>query len=69
MVGIGALGADHLLARVSLVNFYGHPILDELVKPPPGTRVMDWRTAITGIRPGDLDSGKEVIHRWEIVEG
>ena len=40
------------LARISIVNYNGHVLLDTLVKPTH--RVTDYRTWITGIRHKDL---------------
>lgn len=48
-VGVGPEGKESALARVSLVNYYGHVILDEFVKPRE--KVTDWRTWVSGIRP------------------
>lgn len=53
------------LARVSIVNFHGHVILDTFVRPPEP--VTDWRTAISGVRPSDMataipfDSAREQV--------
>ena len=44
-------GAINGLARVSVVNYYGHILLDSLVKPPRGTRITDYRTKYSGITP------------------
>ncbi|KAK6203154.1 RNA exonuclease 4 [Scheffersomyces amazonensis] len=48
-VGVGPEGAESALARVSIVNFYGHVILDEFVKPRE--KVTDWRTWVSGVTP------------------
>ncbi|QLL34367.1 hypothetical protein HG536_0G02280 [Torulaspora globosa] len=48
-VGVGPEGKESALARVSLVNYYGHVILDEFVKPRE--KVTDWRTWVSGVRP------------------
>lgn len=40
------------LARVSIVNYFGNVVFDTLVKP--WAKVVDYREAITGIRPEDL---------------
>lgn len=53
MVGVGPQGEQSVLARVSLVNFYGQVVMDELVKPQE--KVTDYRTHITGITHGDLE--------------
>lgn len=41
-----------VLARVSIVNLFGHPILDKYVAPP--AKVTDYRTKYSGIRRKDL---------------
>lgn len=51
-VGVGPGGEQSELARVSIVNFHGHIIYDEFVKPRE--RVTDWRTFVSGIRPSDM---------------
>ncbi|KAL6949006.1 hypothetical protein ACO0QE_001488 [Hanseniaspora vineae] len=51
-VGVGPEGAESVLARVSIVNYYGHTVYDEFVKPKE--RVVDYRTWVSGIRPSDL---------------
>jgi RNA exonuclease 4 len=58
MVGTGPPPhLDHVLARVSLVNFHGEQIYDSYVQPPPTVRVHDYRTAVSGIRPHHLRAG------------
>lgn len=50
-VGVGS--DDRLaLARISIVNFYGHELLDAFVKPKE--RVTDWRTWVSGVSPKDM---------------
>jgi hypothetical protein len=56
MVGVGPDGEESALARVSLVNFNGTLLMDEYVKPLE--RVTDFRTAVSGITPKHLHSGK-----------
>ena len=51
-MGVGPEGSENALARVSLVNFHGHVILDKFVKPQE--KVVDFRTAVSGVRPSDL---------------
>lgn len=51
-VGVGINGTDSALARVSLVNFFGHVILDAFVKPQE--KVSDWRTWVSGVKPSDM---------------
>ncbi|KAJ3350251.1 3'-5' exonuclease [Entophlyctis luteolus] len=47
MVGVGPDGIESALARVSIVNFHGHVILDTFVIPRE--RVTDYRTHVSGI--------------------
>lgn len=51
-----------VLARVSIVNLFGHPILDRYVAPPGA--VTDYRTRYSGIRPKDLADAPE----FEVVQ-
>ncbi|KAK9469194.1 ribonuclease H-like domain-containing protein, partial [Lipomyces arxii] len=55
-VGVGHDGKRSVLARVSIVNFYGAVVLDEFVKPEE--KVTDWRTWVSGIRPSDMQNAK-----------
>lgn len=48
---------DHVLARVSLVNFHGEQIYDSYVLPQPGVKVEDYRTHVSGIKPDHLRQG------------
>ncbi len=57
MVGVGYLGQDSILARVSLVNHFGHCVYDKFVKPTE--KVTDYRTAVSGVRPSDVAHGEE----------
>lgn len=57
MVGAGADASEDVLARVSLVNFYGNVLLDAYVTPT--ARVTDWRTKYSGIRPSDVLNNPE----------
>jgi RNA exonuclease 4 len=54
MVGTGALGAQSTLARVSMVDWDGHVILDTFVKVP--VSVTDYRTHISGVTQQHLES-------------
>lgn len=51
-VGVGPEGKDSALARATVVNFFGHVVLDVFVKPQE--RVTDWRTWVSGVRPQDM---------------
>lgn len=53
MVGMGQLGEESVLARVSIVNYHGFVILDTFVRPKE--RVTDWRTWVSGVRPQDME--------------
>jgi RNA exonuclease 4 len=52
-VGVGPEGAESALARVSIVNFYGHVVYDQFVRPRE--RVTDWRTWVSGITPKHMN--------------
>ncbi|XP_034564260.1 RNA exonuclease 4 [Notolabrus celidotus] len=58
MVGVGHDGEDSILARVSLVNQFGKCIYDKFVKPTE--KVTDYRTAVSGVRPEDIQDGEDV---------
>lgn len=57
MVGVGPGGLDSALARVSAVNFHGQVLLDVYVKSPE--KVVDYRTAVSGIKPGHITPSHE----------
>ncbi|KAK1051373.1 3'-5' exonuclease [Friedmanniomyces endolithicus] len=58
MVGTGPPPhADNVLARASLVNFHGEQIYDSYVLPPPGIKVEDYRTHVSGIKPHHMKPG------------
>jgi RNA exonuclease 4 len=52
MVGVGPQGKISVLARVSVVDFYGHSLLDSFVRVEE--RVTDYRTHISGVKEADL---------------
>lgn len=52
-VGVGFEGKESALARVSIVNFYGHILLDTFVKPKE--KVVDWRTWVSGVTPRHMN--------------
>jgi len=54
MVGVGYGGYMSALARVSVVNWEGEVIFDAYVRP--ALPVTDYRTFVSGIAEGDLDS-------------
>ena len=58
MVGTGPPPhSDHVLARVSAVNYHGEQIYDAYVLPPPGIQITDYRTWVSGIKPHHLRPG------------
>ncbi|KAJ6216983.1 hypothetical protein RDWZM_008140 [Blomia tropicalis] len=57
MVGTGFDGSNSILARVSMVNLYGHCVYDKYVKPVE--EVTDYRTQVSGIRPENLVNGED----------
>ena len=65
MVGVGIDGKESSLARVSIVNFHGVVLLDEIVRQRE--RVVDYRTEWSGIRPGDMINGKPNSSRLDVV--
>jgi RNA exonuclease 4 len=54
MVGVGEDGVRSILARISLVDFYGNLLLDTFVKPTEP--VTNYRTFVSGVRPHNLNS-------------
>jgi len=63
MVGVGPMGEESTLARVSVVNYFGAVLLDEFVRQKE--RVTDWRTQWSGIRAKDMTNAKS----FEEVQG
>ncbi|NWR33815.1 REXO4 exonuclease, partial [Tachuris rubrigastra] len=57
MVGVGPKGEDSIVARVSIVNQFGKCIYDKYVKPTE--EVTDYRTAVSGIRPQNINAGED----------
>ncbi len=55
MVGVGPMGKESTLARVSVVNYFGAVLLDEFVRQKE--RVTDWRTQWSGVRARDMING------------
>ena len=60
MVGCGIDGSRSVLARASIVNYHGSTLYDCFVQPPDGEIVADYRTHVSGIRPGDLNSPRAI---------
>lgn len=66
MVGVGPR-KQSALARISMVNQFGHTIYDKFVLPDEP--ITDYRTFVSGIRPGDLKDGLPIeIARREVEE-
>ena len=58
MVGTGPPPSlEHVLARVSIVNYHGQQIYDSFVQPVTGVNITDYRTFVSGVRPTDLRVG------------
>ncbi|NXI51440.1 REXO4 exonuclease, partial [Chloroceryle aenea] len=57
MVGVGPQGEDSIVARVSIVNQFGKCVYDKYVKPTE--EVTDYRTAVSGIRPENINTGED----------
>ena len=58
MVGIGEGGTQSALARVSLVDYYGHVILDTFVTIEE--EITDYRTSVSGITPELLSASYSI---------
>uniref|UniRef100_A0A0N5C3N2 RNA exonuclease 4 n=1 Tax=Strongyloides papillosus TaxID=174720 RepID=A0A0N5C3N2_STREA len=54
-VGVGHMGSEDLLARVSIVNYLGQTIYDKYIKPE--VPIVDYRTKFSGIKPSSLTMG------------
>jgi RNA exonuclease 4 len=68
MVGVGRQKSS-VLARVSLVDYRGIAIFDTFVRVEE--KVTDYRTAVSGVRPQDLESPNAMDYgtcRW-VVQG
>ena len=55
MVGVGYMGHESALARVSIVNYYGETLIDKYVKPR--REIVDYRTPYSGITSKHLENG------------
>jgi len=55
MVGVGEMGLENMLARVSIVNQLGECLYDKYVKPTEP--IVDYRTAVSGITEQHLQNG------------
>lgn len=52
-------GRNEALARVSVVNYYGHVLMDKFVIP--SKRITDYRSWVSGVHPEDLDPRRGAI--------
>lgn len=70
-VGVGPEGKESALARISIVNYFGHVVFDEFVKPRE--KVVEWRTWVSGIKPEHMKNAitfKEAQEKTaDILEG
>ncbi|PWW76521.1 hypothetical protein C7212DRAFT_363642 [Tuber magnatum] len=58
MVGVGGPANERsALARVSIVNYHGHVILDTFVRPKE--KVTNWRSWISGVTPAHMIRARE----------
>ncbi|RPB04237.1 hypothetical protein L873DRAFT_1799714 [Choiromyces venosus 120613-1] len=58
MVGVGGPTDERsALARISIVNYHGHVLLDTFVRPKE--RVTDWRSWVSGVTPGHMVNARE----------
>jgi RNA exonuclease 4 len=62
MVGVGPMGRESTLARVSVVNYFGVVLMDEFVRQKE--RVTDWRTQWSGVRARDMINGDSYCLRF-----
>ncbi|TFY78745.1 hypothetical protein EWM64_g5267 [Hericium alpestre] len=56
MVGVGPMGSESSLARVSVINYHGAVLCDIFVRQKE--QVTDWRTKWSGIRERDMVNAK-----------
>ena len=55
MVGIGEMGLENMVARVSIVNQLGQCLYDKYVQPREP--IIDYRTSVSGITEQHLQHG------------
>lgn len=71
MVGIHEKGSESAVARVSLVNYHGHVLIDTFVQPRE--KVTDYRTWVSGVRASDLEGAPvfDAVQKQvaELIEG
>ncbi|EPE10745.1 rna exonuclease 4 [Ophiostoma piceae UAMH 11346] len=69
MVGAGDGGHDDVLARVSIVDFFGRQVYDTYVKPQPGQKITDWRTHVSGVTSRHMRFARPFEEVRTLVEG
>jgi RNA exonuclease 4 len=57
MVGVGGEDERSVLARVSIVNFYGTQVYDSFVRSKEP--VTDWRTHVSGVSPKNMSTARD----------
>lgn len=57
-----------LLARVSIVNYFGTVLMDDFVKPEPNQRITDFRTWVSGVTAKDVLYNPQAITYKEAVK-
>jgi RNA exonuclease 4 len=59
MVGVGPFGTKSTLARVTIVNWDGDVVYDQLIRPIE--QITDYRTFVSGITESDLENDEKVV--------
>ena len=49
---VGVEGNEDALARVSIINYNGHTLMDKYVRPTK--RILDFRSLVSGVHPWHL---------------
>lgn len=67
---------ESVLARVSIVNYFGTVLMDDFVKPRKGQRITDFRTWVSGVtakdvlyNPDALDFDQAVTKVADLLKG
>jgi len=66
MVGIGTEGRKSALARVSIVDWHSNVLLDTFVQV--ATRVTDFRTHVSGVKPKHIRSDNDAMNEKDCRE-
>ena len=69
MVGAGDGGYDDVLARVSIVDFFGRQVYDTYVKPQLDQEITDWRTHVSGVAARHMRFARPFEEVRTLVEG